>query len=216
MRSTYTRYLIVLGAAAAISAGTVSAQTSIYVYRDEHGVLNFTNVPSNERGHTLVEVKKYRVRSAPRAAAVGHTPPGKRAALRALVPPAHVDELVRQAADDYQVDKALVRAIIHAESAFDVQAVSRKGASGLMQLMPATAQRFGVSNVFDPAQNISGGVRYMRELLETFNFDLKLALAAYNAGENAVLRHGGVPPYPETVNYVSKVMQLHALYRERG
>lgn len=216
MRSTYTRYLIVLGVAAAIWAGAVSAQTSIYVYRDEHGVLNFTNVPSNERGHTLVEVKKYRVRSAPRAAAVNYSPPAKRAALRALVPPAHVDELVRQAAADYQVDKALVRAIIHAESAFDVQAVSRKGASGLMQLMPATAQRFGVSNVFDPAQNISGGVRYMRELLETFNFDLKLALAAYNAGENAVLRHGGVPPYPETVNYVSKVMQLHALYRERG
>lgn len=113
----------------------------------------------------------------------------------------------------YGVDKALVRAVIHAESWFNRTAVSRVGAQGLMQLMPATQQRLGVNNPFDSRQNIDGGVRYLRDLLEQFRGDLRLAAAAYNAGENAVLRHGGIPPYPETRQYVERVITLRDRYR---
>lgn len=215
MQTPFVQRVIILSAlAAATWIGSAAAQTNIYVYRDRDGVLNFTNVPSHDRGETLVEVRKYRSSSStPRNARVNYRP-DRSLLLRTMVAPAHVEEIVNRAAADYQVDKALVKAMIHAESAFDPGAVSAKGASGLMQLMPDTAERFGVRNVFDPSQNVTGGVRYMRELLETFKFDMRLALAAYNAGENAVLRYGGIPPYPETENYVSKVMQLHALYRK--
>lgn len=206
---------LIIAALVCAWAGGACAQTKIYVYRDQDGVLNFTNIPSHDRNQTLVEIKKYRSSSAPRAMPVSYNP-DRKLPLRTMVPPAHVDDIVTRAAENYQVDKALVHAMIHAESAFDPRAVSAKGASGLMQLMPGTAQRFGVRNVFDPAENVSGGVRYMRELLETFKFDMRLALAAYNAGENAVLRYGGIPPYRETESYVSKVMQLHALYRQGG
>ncbi len=196
------------------SAGAAMAQSDIYVYRDQNGVLNFTNMPSHDRRHTLVEVRKYRSASS-RAKQVNYSPRANRP-LRAMTPSPQVEDIVTRAAEDYRVDKALVHAMIHAESAFDARAISPKGASGLMQLMPQTAERFGVNDVFDPAQNIMGGVRYMRLLLETFQFDMRLALAAYNAGENAVLRHGGIPPYPETTHYVDKVMELHRLYRQRS
>ena len=195
-------------------AGPAQSQSDIYVYRDQNGVLNFTNMPTHDRRYTLVEVRKYRSAKPP-AKQVKYSPGAKRA-LRAMTPPPLVEDIVTRAAEDYRVDKALVHAMIHAESAFDARAISAKGASGLMQLMPGTAERFGVSDVFDPAQNIMGGVRYMRLLLETFQFDMRLALAAYNAGENAVLRYGGVPPYPETTHYVDKVMELHRLYRQRS
>lgn len=213
MQKPFTHRLILLFTlAVATWVGGASAQTNIYVYRDANGVLNFTNIPSHDRGETLVEIRKYRSSGAPRNARANYRA-DRPAPLRPLVAPAQVEAIMDRAAADYQVDKALVKAIIHAESAFNPGAVSAKGASGLMQLMPGTAERYGVRNVFDPTQNVTGGVRYMRELLEMFKFDMRLALAAYNAGENAVLRHGGIPPYPETENYVSKVMRLHALYR---
>ena len=120
---------------------------------------------------------------------------------------------VRAAALEYGVDEAVVRAIIHAESAFRPNAVSHAGAQGLMQLIPATASRFGVSDVFDPGQNIRGGVQYLAWLLKRFDNDLTLAAAGYNAGEGAVDRHGGVPPYAETQRYVQRVGQLAERYR---
>ena len=215
MRTSLLNTVMFCALAGAACSDSMAAQTSIYVYRDQGGVLNFTNSPSHDRDQTLVEIKRYRTSSAPKATAANYRP-DRKGSLRAMVPSAHVNASVNRAATDYQVDQALVRAMIHAESAFNPQAVSAKGAQGLMQLMPATAQRFGVNNVFDPGENITGGVRYMSELLKTFKSDLRLALAAYNAGENAVLRYGGIPPYPETRNYVSKVMQLHALYSQRG
>lgn len=116
-------------------------------------------------------------------------------------------ELIQRIASEYAVDAALVRAIIRVESNFEPTAVSRKGAQGLMQLMPATADRFAVANAFDPAENIRGGVRYLRTLLDMFPGQLTLALAAYNAGENAVARFKGVPPYPETREYVNRVLK---------
>jgi soluble lytic murein transglycosylase-like protein len=120
---------------------------------------------------------------------------------------------IRAAAAQHGVDEAVVRAIIHAESSFNPNAISRVGAQGLMQLMPATARRFGVSNSFDPAQNIRGGVEYLAWLLKRYNGDLTLAAAGYNAGEGAVDRHRGVPPYNETRRYVERVRVLAERYR---
>lgn len=125
---------------------------------------------------------------------------------------AYRDEIAA-AARQHGVDEAIVRAIIHAESSFNPNALSRVGAQGLMQLMPATAQRFGVGNPFDPAQNIRGGVQYLSWLLKRFNGDLTLAAAGYNAGEGAVDRHKGVPPYKETQRYVQRVGVLADRYR---
>lgn len=125
---------------------------------------------------------------------------------------AYRDEVAR-ASREFGVEEAIVRAIMHAESAFNPNALSRAGAQGLMQLMPATAARFGVVNAFDPEQNIRGGVEYLAWLLKRFNGDLTLAAAGYNAGEGAVQRHGGVPPYAETQRYVVRVGTLADRYR---
>ena len=120
---------------------------------------------------------------------------------------------VRTAAAQHGVDEAIVRAIIHAESSFNPNARSRVGAQGLMQLMPPTARRFGVSNAYDPAQNIRGGVQYLAWLLKRYNGDLTLAAAGYNAGEGAVDKYKGVPPYSETRRYVERVRVLADRYR---
>jgi len=120
---------------------------------------------------------------------------------------------IRAAAQQHGVDEAIVRAIIHAESSFNPNALSRVGAQGLMQLMPATARRFGVTNAFDASQNIRGGVQYLAWLLKRYNGDLTLAAAGYNAGEGAVDRHKGVPPYSETRLYVQRVRVLADRYR---
>ena len=123
------------------------------------------------------------------------------------------DAEIKAAARDYGVDEAIVRAIIHAESSFNPMALSHAGAQGLMQLMPATARRFGVTNSYDAGQNIRGGVQYLAWLLKRFNGNLTLAAAGYNAGEGAVDRHGGVPPYQETQRYVARVGVLADRYR---
>jgi hypothetical protein len=120
-----------------------------------------------------------------------------------------VDVLVREAADRHHVDAALVRAVIETESNWNPIALSRKGAGGLMQLIPTTAHRFGVSDIFNPRQNIDGGVRYLKSLLERYNGNLDMALAAYNAGEGAVDRAHGIPAFRETQNYVLKVQNAY-------
>ena len=125
---------------------------------------------------------------------------------------AYRDEIAT-AAKDFGVDEAIVRAVIHAESAFRPNALSRVGAQGLMQLMPATARRFGVSNPFDAGQNIRGGVEYLSWLLKRFDGNLTLAAAGYNAGEGAVDKYKGVPPYSETRRYVERVGVLADRYR---
>ncbi|HEV7966481.1 MAG TPA: lytic transglycosylase domain-containing protein [Candidatus Acidoferrales bacterium] len=116
-----------------------------------------------------------------------------------------IEQMIREVSDRYRVDPALVRAVIQTESNWNSSAISRKGARGLMQLVPGTAQQLGVSNAFDPKQNLDGGVRYLHTLLERYNGDLDKALAAYNAGPGAVDRAGGIPRYRETREYVQKV-----------
>jgi hypothetical protein len=139
--------------------------------------------------------------------------------LRGVVPDEVLDEVIPgaggtdlaamavAAARRHSLDPDLVQAVVAVESGFRPDAVSPKGAQGLMQLMPATARSLGVMDSFDPASNLDGGTRYLRALIQRYDGDLKRALAAYNAGEGAVARHGGVPPYPETMAYVRKVLQ---------
>lgn len=122
------------------------------------------------------------------------------------------DPLIAEFSEEHEVDPALVKAVIRAESAFDRKAVSRKGARGLMQLMPRVARRHGVSDPSDPRQNISAGVRLLRTLLDRYDNDRKLALAAYNAGGGAVERFGGLPPYRETRSFVKTVLRLRERY----
>ena len=119
------------------------------------------------------------------------------------------DTLIDHYAEKHNVDPVLVRAVIQVESNFNPECVSTKGARGLMQLMPGTAKRFGVTKIHDPEQNIRGGVRYLALLLDLFRNDLPRVLAAYNAGENAVLRHGGIPPYSETTTYVARALTVY-------
>jgi len=131
----------------------------------------------------------------------------------APVPPEQIDSLVQQNAQIWQVDPALIKSVIANESSFDANATSPVGAQGLMQLMPETAASLGVRNPYDPAQNVAGGTRYLKSLLDRFNGDTRLAVAAYNAGPGAVERYGDVPPYAETRNYVQNVLGSLDRYR---
>jgi soluble lytic murein transglycosylase-like protein len=131
----------------------------------------------------------------------------------AMVPPQQIDALVNDNAQAQDVDPALIKAIIANESGFNANATSNVGAQGLMQLMPGTAAGLGVTDSYDPAQNVAGGTKYIKGLLERFNGDVRLAVAAYNAGPGAVEKYGGIPPYAETQNYVQNVLASYAKYR---
>jgi soluble lytic murein transglycosylase-like protein len=181
--------------AAALLAAASPAGATLYTFTDENGVTHYTNQPSDAR-----------FRKVP-----GSQPPAAtRNGAAALEAERYEGEITRLA-NDHGVDPALVKAVIKAESNYDNRAISRAGALGLMQLMPETARLRNVDNPFNPAQNIEGGVRHLKYLLSTFD-DLKLVLAAYNAGENAVRRYGGIPPYPETQNYVTTVLSHYGRY----
>lgn len=132
---------------------------------------------------------------------------------RVVVPTAKIDQLVATNAADWNVDPDLVKAVIANESGFNANATSSTGAQGLMQLEPATAASVGVTDPYDPAQNVAGGTRYLRGLLDRFHGDARLAVAAYNAGPGAVEKYEGVPPYAETQNYVQNVLASYAKYR---
>ena len=136
----------------------------------------------------------------------GADAPGSGLPVAAPVPPAEIDALVEQNAATWQVDPALLKAVIANESGFNANATSKVGAQGLMQLMPETAASLGVRDAYDPAQNVAGGARYLRGLLDRFGGDKRLAIAAYNAGPGAVAKYGDVPPYAETRNYVQNVL----------
>jgi soluble lytic murein transglycosylase-like protein len=185
------RYLLALFVLLAASVAPASAQ--IYSWRDAQGSLVVSDRPRDDAG----EMTTY---SVPRAAAVRATQP-----LRTSLRGAEFDDDIEQHASAQGVSPELVRAVIQVESGFNSKAVSPKGAMGLMQLMPATARELGVINPFHPGENIRGGVAYLRQLLDRYDSNVELALAAYNAGPGSVEKYGAVPPYRETQAYVKKV-----------
>jgi soluble lytic murein transglycosylase-like protein len=179
----------------------------IYTYVDRDGVAHFTNKPVGDPHYRLY------MKSRDGAKHRGETPPsgsGDTSVERF----SRYGDVIKEAAALYQIPEELVRAVIKVESDYDPRAISRVGALGLMQLMPETAQRMQVRDVMDPRENVLGGVRYLRVLANMFNGDLELTLAGYNAGENAVVRHGGIPPFDETEDYVARVLAYYRRYRE--
>lgn len=193
-------------AVVALMLGAAPAMADIYSFKDERGVVHFTNMPNGDKRYKLVRKED-------------GTPSAARQAVAQLFMPARADvlrfsSLIETASKTHGVDAALVHAVITAESGYNPAALSKAGARGLMQLMPDTAARYGVRNIHDPAENINGGVRYLRDLITMFNGNLELAVAAYNAGENAVIRYGNrIPPYAETVHYVPKVLGFYRKFQ---
>jgi soluble lytic murein transglycosylase len=173
------------------------AFADVYYYKDSQGVLTFTNVP-NHAGYRRV------IRD-------GN---GSEAGSSSLNN--GYDEFIRAASGRHNIDADLIRAVIKAESDFRSNARSHKGAMGLMQLMPETARLHNVSDAYDPGENVEGGVRHLKMLLERYQGDLQLSLAAYNAGSGAVEKHGGIPPFAETREYVRRVLRFYDSYRGAG
>lgn len=171
-----------------------AAEADIYKYVDEEGVVHFSSARKGPHYQLVVREEK------------GTS--GRRSSAPPAVREDHA-RTIRAKSSAYNVDPELVKAIIRVESGYNSRAVSRKGAQGLMQLMPGTARRMSVENPFDPAQNIEGGVRYFKHLMGLFAGNVPLSLAAYNAGEEAVKRYGGIPPYSETRDYVTKVLHYY-------
>ena len=194
---------VVLLPASLLCSGT--AQADIYRSLDRNSPTVFTDIPpTSGRWERVVTAK----------AAPARAMPATDSRRFAVDSRSRYASHIEAAAIANNVDAALIRAVITAESGYNPSAVSRAGAVGLMQLMPETASRYNVENSRDPEQNIHGGTRYLRDLLTMFNNDLRLAIAAYNAGEQAVMKYGNrIPPYRETIAYVPKVMKFYQRYR---
>lgn len=188
----------------AFSAGI--AHADIFRYVDADGTVHFTNVPNDSRYKVyLKEKRKPDPVTDTLASEIRYYKPQDRE---------RYNKHIQDAARVNKLEPALIHAVISAESGYNPFARSRKGAAGLMQLMPDTARRYGVKNRLDPAQNIQGGARYLRDLIRMFDNDVQLAVAAYNAGENAVVKYGNrIPPYSETMTYVPRVMSYYRKYR---
>lgn len=184
------------------SARASTGSETVYRFKDRNGVVTFSEVRPANAGYDVIRFECYACR--PDSTVNWHRTP---------LFVGRYQEEIAETARQYDVDPALVKAVIHAESAFNPQAISSKGAQGLMQLMPATAREVGVSDALDAAQNIRGGVTYLARMLSLHDGDIRLATAAYNAGPGAVRRHGGIPPYAETRAYVKRVGILHERYR---
>ncbi len=183
-------------------------QAGMYVCRDQSGAINFTNVRNSPDCEPL-ELKKEGT-----WAEVSHSSEYlEYTETYGSSDSSRYDREIRRIGRRYNVDPSLIKAIIHTESDFDDQAVSRAGAQGLMQLMPGTARQLQVADPFDPKENIDGGTRYFRSLLDNFNEDLVLSLAAYNAGPGLVSRTGGVPEIPETQHYIELVLKRYKIYK---
>jgi soluble lytic murein transglycosylase-like protein len=183
-----------------LAATGAGAATHIYTYVDADGVKHFTDMPDNNRYRLLVLSPNEMTQS------------GDHYSANMLARASRYDSIIENAAVSAAVEPNLLRAVIVVESGFNSRAVSKRGAVGLMQLMPATASRFGVSNPYDPLENVHGGARYLKFLMDRFGQNVRLALAAYNAGEEAVDRNGGqIPPFTETMAYVPKVLKVYRM-----
>ncbi len=186
--------LVLAGGVLAIGT-PVGAGTALYGFVDERGVLHLTNVPSDRRYTRISALRSLATRSS----------------ADRVSPMSAYDDLIERASRRHGVPAALVKAVIHAESAFDPKAVSAKGAMGLMQLMPATAQLLGVARPYHAKENVEGGTRYLRSLHDRYG-SWTHTLAAYNAGPSAVDHYRGVPPYTETRQYVKRVLSYYRRY----
>jgi len=196
---------IALFFAALLAGAGAGAHARIYTYVDADGVKYFTDVPDNDRYRLLVLSSQDLTQS------------GQHYSATLLARAARYDSIIEKAAVSAAVEPNLLRAVIVVESGFNSRALSKRGAVGLMQLMPATASRFGVSNLYDPKENIHAGAKYLKFLLDRFGHDVRLALAAYNAGEYAVDRNGGrIPPFTETMAYVPKVLKIYRLLTDQS
>jgi len=195
VKSSFSRmcWAVILTGAVSLAAA-VPARGEIYRYVDKNGVWHFTNVKTDSRYRIFV--------------------PSSRKALGKYLN--DYGGIINQASTEFGIEPHFIRAVIKAESGFNHQAVSSKGAQGLMQLMPGTAGDMEVSDPFDPEDNIFGGVRYLSLLLKRFNDNKILALAAYNAGPNAVESYKGVPPFPETRQFVKRVMEYYKIYQAKS
>jgi soluble lytic murein transglycosylase-like protein len=188
-----------------LAASSIAATAKIYTYVDAQGLRHYTDVPDNNRYRLLVLSPQERTAS------------GDRYDMQLLAKATQYDSIIEHAAVAAAVEPNLLRAVIVVESGFNSRAVSKRGAVGLMQLMPATASRFGVSNPYDARQNVHAGARYLKFLIDRFGHDVRLALAAYNAGEDAVARNGGqIPPFSETLAYVPRVLKIYKMLGEQS
>lgn len=222
-KSNQVSGLVVLSVLCGAAVHSESAEAAVYTYVDKDGTRWLTNTPKKGNKYKLIAKYGAPQKPAPKSRAIpttlnynatvpvsktssrGHCGTQNAAQLERKMLP-HLDS-IRTHARTYGVDENLVIAVMKQESCFNPSARSRVGAMGLMQLMPGTADMMGVSNAWDPHQNIKGGVKYLSEQLRTFNGNVALALAAYNAGPGAVRKHKGIPPYKETQNYVAKIMR---------
>jgi soluble lytic murein transglycosylase-like protein len=190
--------------AISLTSSSVWANAKIYTYLDAHGQRHYTDVPDNNRYRLLVLSPQDRTAS------------GDRYDFQLLAKATQYDAIIEHAAVSAALEPNLLRAVIVVESGFNSRAVSKRGAVGLMQLMPATASRYGVMNPYDARQNVHGGARYLKFLIDRFGHDIRLALAAYNAGEEAVDRNGGqIPPFSETMAYVPRVLKIYKMLTEQ-
>jgi len=197
--------LIAMIACCTLAAATRAAEAQVYKWVDENGVVTFSNIaPPKDRKFDVLRFPCYASDPKCRAVSWEKVPLNTRS---------YRDE-IRDAVASSAIEESLIRAVIHAESAYQADAQSPKGAQGLMQLMPQTQAELEVGNPFDPAENIRGGARYLSKLLEEFRGDVELAVAAYNAGPAAVYRYGGIPPFDETQEYVRRIRILHRRYAQ--
>ena len=195
---------LIFALTALIVAQGAGAHPKIYTYVDADGVRHYTDVPDNNRYRLLVMAPDELTSS------------GEHYSPALLARATQYDSIIEKAAMSAAVEPNLLRAVIVVESGFNSRAVSKRGAVGLMQLMPATASRFGVSNRYDPGENIHGGAMYLKFLMDRFGQNVRLALAAYNAGEDAVDRNGGqIPPFSETMAYVPRVLKIYRMLAEQ-
>jgi soluble lytic murein transglycosylase len=191
-RSYQTVGVAILIATLLLIMNPTSATADIYRYIDENGVMHFTNAPTSSKFKLFMRERKVFI---------------------SKLDSNQFDPIIADASKKYGLEAPLIKAVIKAESDFDPNAISHKGARGLMQIMPMNYRLLNVENPFDPHQSIDAGARYLRDMMDRYNGKLNLSLAAYNAGPGAVDRHGGVPPYQETEEYIERVMRYYQRYK---